>query len=84
MNDCSTSFSNAGGARKREIQLSNEGAVFRSELAFASVLLRGAILFSHSSMITWVKRVWFLAREENLSETTALGNRDEGLLAQPM
>lgn len=32
-------------------------------------------LFSHSSMMECDKRVWFFAREENMSETAALGKR---------
>lgn len=35
----------------------------------------GTILFSHSSMMEWDERVWFFAREENMSETAALGKR---------
>lgn len=40
INDYFTSLGNSRGAYKRETQLPNDGAVFKSELAFASILLR--------------------------------------------
>lgn len=63
----------------RETQLPNDGTVFKSELAFASILLRVSnsffFFFSHSSMMEWDKRAGSLSPEENISEAAALGKR---------
>lgn len=40
INDYSTSLGNSRGAYKGETQLPNDGTVFKSKLAFASILLR--------------------------------------------